>query len=155
MNLGDTSSYNSHFLRGEGGGGSDKSTFETLLIKDITSRHITFFEGLGEVCQDILKQINHFSWAYEVCHFNHFSCTKKITSNDPVSMYLWWIWNSTFWIGVESSKNMTKYKICTEILYEIQRVSKIFLWKYPSRSKPIIKGSFKKFEKVSRFSVSG
>ena len=74
---------------------------------------ITHFFG-EEVCHHILKQINHFAWRHEVCCFNHFLVQYLISSGNVSSMWLRWVWNWTFWLGVENLKNtdnMTKYKI--------------------------------------------
>ena len=39
------------------------------------SNHATYIYG-EKVCHNILKQIYHFAWRYEVCPLNYFSCTK-------------------------------------------------------------------------------
>ena len=35
-----------------------------------------------------------------------------ITSDDPISIWLPWIWNARFWVGVESFK---KYRECDKM----------------------------------------
>ena len=43
----------------------------------------------GKVCHHILKQINHFPWRYEVYPLNYFLVQNWITSDNPISMWLY------------------------------------------------------------------
>ena len=70
-------------------------------------------------------------------------------------MWLRWIWNSTFWLGVENLKKIqriwqnTKYNM----MFQTQEVGKCylflsfthFLWTYILQSKPIIKTPLRPF----------
>ena len=64
---------------------------------------------LEKVCHHILKHINHFAWRHEVCLLNYLSWQNLITSDNAIFMRLPWIWNSTFWLGVENFKKYREY----------------------------------------------
>ena len=71
-----------------------------------------------------------------------------ITSDNPISMWLWLIWNSAFWLGVKNLKIYRENDKMYEYMYQIQEVIKCYLffifihllWTYPLRSKHIHRG---------------
>ena len=73
---------------------------------------------LGKVWHHTVKQINHFQWRHEVCPLNQFSCTNLITSDNPISMRLQWIWNSAFWREVENLSKLHTYKTLPSLSQE-------------------------------------
>ena len=84
MILGDTSTYNSHFIA-KRLSPHPEANYITILHGDIKSVSLIIF-----LVQNL------------------------ITSDNPFSIWLRWLWNPTFWLRVE---NLKKYRECDKIQY--------------------------------------
>lgn len=89
-----------------------------LVTQRDTNTHTTytFFE---KVCHNILNQINHFAWIYEVCSLNIFSWAKVNHLRQPDFFgSAIWLWQRQLWDILRIQLHLPDVNHCVLLIFD-------------------------------------
>ena len=77
-----------------------------LMILENTSTHNSHFVGKSLSSHFVIILDEDMKFVFAMI----FHVQNLITLDNPISMWLWWIWNSRFWLGVINLKKYREYE---------------------------------------------